>query len=260
MTKPRTPGALRRVLVAEGVPASSITEVRLKKNRHHHYTLSADGVLHLHVAFARAPRKILRAIAQDLTAREGSRRQREARRTAIKWEGFVESARRIRDADPSLLRSAFKGYHVSAAPGKCDGTPEQIQILRRAYRHYNRTRFNGILPDTVPIRLSGKLEVTYGYVVPAFSRSGKRIITELVLNLDLVLSGNEQVLIDTLLHEMAHIAAWIRNGDAGHGKAWKRWTQKVGCNPLACEDVHMRRRRGHRCRSLPQIPGQRRVA
>jgi predicted SprT family Zn-dependent metalloprotease len=36
---------------------------------------------------------------------------------------------------------------------------------------------------------------------------------------------------DTLLHECAHALAYIHDGCADHGPAWKKWCVKIGANP-----------------------------
>lgn len=53
----------------------------------------------------------------------------------------------------------------------------------------------------------------------------------------------------TILHEVAHALAWVKNGERGHGAAWRYWCaalgiagEKSGCK---CEDFtpdHLRRR------------------
>ena len=48
--------------------------------------------------------------------------------------------------------------------------------------------------------------------------------------------------LDTLIHEMAHIEAWLLHNDGGHGDDWKRIARRVGCVDLACAGRGPRRR------------------
>jgi len=70
-----------------------------------------------------------------------------------------------------------------------------------------------------------------------------RSVTEIALNVHLLLPGNGRALRDTLLHEMAHAEAWLRHGHRGHGRIWQRLAARVGCEPLACSEMRVRRRR-----------------
>jgi len=31
----------------------------------------------------------------------------------------------------------------------------------------------------------------------------------------------------TLIHELCHAAAWVFNGEGGHGRVWKMWAQRA---------------------------------
>ena len=48
--------------------------------------------------------------------------------------------------------------------------------------------------------------------------------------------NNEENVIDTILHEIAHALASKYDKDFGHGEAWKKWCVKVGAKPIACYD------------------------
>ena len=56
----------------------------------------------------------------------------------------------------------------------------------------------------------------------------------MALNGRLFREGYEGLLRETLLHEVAHIAAYLFEGDAGHGRAWRRWAIRLGCPPSPC--------------------------
>jgi predicted SprT family Zn-dependent metalloprotease len=95
-------------------------------------------------------------------------------------------------------------------------------------------------------------------------RTGERVVLELAINHSLFLQGNETNLLDTMLHEMTHVEAWLVHGDRGHGAAWKRVARRVGCEPRACSARIIRRRRRNSppltrvpdWSWLPQIPQQ----
>ncbi len=54
---------------------------------------------------------------------------------------------------------------------------------------------------------------------------------EVAINVDLMLAGNGAERIDTLLHEMAHVADYLETGHLGHGGSWRAWARRVGCRP-----------------------------
>lgn len=114
--------------------------------------------------------------------------------------------------------------------------------VRALFERYNRERFAGRLPP-IPLRVSGRMTRSLGtisYEVEAHGRGVRGI----AISDDLLLAGNEEFLVDTLLHEMAHAEAWLDHGHRGHGAVWRRIAERVGCSPRArtCEPVRRRRR------------------
>jgi hypothetical protein len=132
------------------------------------------------------------------------------------------------------------------------------------YRYLNKTRFDGLLPDDIPIRLSNRMRVGLGHMLPGRDQKGGHVVMELALNVDLLLEGNGAERMDTLLHEMAHVAEWVLEGSYGHGATWKRWARHAGCRAESCYDrpVVRRRRRHERVTRVPPLPPalRRRVA
>ena len=43
----------------------------------------------------------------------------------------------------------------------------------------------------------------------------------------------EDLIRDTVLHEIAHALAWVHSQEKGHGKGWKAWCLRVGASPRA---------------------------
>lgn len=224
--------ALLSGLWARGV--RRIHAIRLKRNRSRLLSVSRDGrTLHVHVAFAGAPAEVVDAIALFLTARRGSAAHARAVAAIRRWGMHA-----LRDAtDVAGARPA-----PEPRPGPCCGTPEQRRFLRDEYLRLNDERFGGRLPADLPIRLSRRMTRRLGHVRWHRRVDGRRVVVELALNPDLFLPGNEAQLRDTLLHEMAHVEAWLEHGSAGHDAVWRRIARRVGCEPRACTRARIRRR------------------
>src|SRR5690606_18674846 len=146
------------------------------------------------------------------------------------WDGQIA----LEPPDPASLR-----------PRPCCATPGQRSALRRLYHRLHRERFRGRLPDDITLRLSDRMSRRLGHVHYAQCRDG-RYVEEIALNVDLMIPGNERHLVDTLLHEMAHVEAWLRHGQREHGPVWKAIARRVGCEDRACTHVRIRRRRGRK--------------
>jgi hypothetical protein len=227
-----------------------IRQVRFKNNRERLLSLSRDGdLLNVHVCFASAPAEILDSLASFLRARDGSIESRNAIALLRDWPGTRAGLDRAREQ--AAARNG--GDEPVPRPGLCCGTAAQRRYLRRLYLQLNRARFRGALPRDLPIRLSDRMETRYGHVRYHTRKSGKREVVELALNVDLMLDGNEQDLLDTTLHEMAHIEAWLALGHRGHGRPWKRVARRVGCEARACAQGSLRRRR-RRGLSVTRVP------
>jgi predicted SprT family Zn-dependent metalloprotease len=217
-----------------------IRRVRFRNNRERLLSLSRDGsLLNAHACFASAPPDIFDAIATFLRARDGSEDSRRAVAALRDWPGTRDALERAR------IEAEERGTTDGADPPRsapCCGTSAQQRYLRRLYAQLNRARFSGALPKDLPIRLSNRMETRYGHVRYHVRKSGRREVVELALNVDLMLEANETDLLDTLLHEMAHIEVWLALGHKGHGRPWKRTARRVGCEARACSDRRLRRR------------------
>lgn len=216
--------------------ARRLTSVTLRENRSTLWSLTRRGtVLNLHAAYAEAPTTVLRAFA-DLVqgAPRRTRAYRAARQRVAAWDGLADHLARLRrGASPSR-------------PGPCSATPLQRVYLRRLYRYLNVTRFSGRLPATVPIRLSSRFTSRLGQMV-AGSEDEHRVVLEIALNADLMRAANDAARVDTLLHEMAHAANYLFDGEVGHGPKWRLWARGAGCAERAtCEAAIIQRRRGKR--------------
>jgi len=203
-----------------------VEDVRFRPNRSRLISLSADRRrLNVHDCFRAAPTRVIDAMASFATAPSRSRAFKDAVEKMREWhEGQIAE------------------YGLGEPLVSC-GTPSQMQYLDSVYLQLNDTHFRGGLPRTLPIRLSDRMSRRFGHVAYARTLHGDRKVAELALNIDLLLKGNEKALIDTVLHEMAHIEAWLTQGHREHGRIWRDVARRVGCEAKACTHMRLRRRR-----------------
>jgi hypothetical protein len=216
--------------------ARRLRSVVLRANRRTIWSLTAGGTrFNLHRAFSLAPEAVLDDLS--LIAREARRRSEAYRRAAgriAQWPVVLES---IRD-----LRSAAEGRRRGAR-GPCCATPGQRAYLTALYDAINMRSFGGRLPSGVPVRLSSRMRSRLGHMVPGFDAEGRPYVVEIALNADLMLAANDDVRTETLLHEMVHVADLLQHGQVGHGPTWRRLALEAGCEPRACRQGPIRRRR-----------------
>jgi hypothetical protein len=219
------PDQLIRALGERGV--NGIERVRYKRNRTRLISLSADHrSLNLHECFRGAPDSVIDAIASFLGAPNGSVEQRRAVHVMRRW-----SEAQVPEGDDAAPRR-----RTSA------GTTAQQKFLLDAYHRLNAHLFENRLPDVIPLRLSGRMARRFGHVEYKRTRGSTREIGELALNVHLLIRGNERHFLDTLLHEMAHVEAWVLHGHRGHGVVWRQAAHRVGCEVRALSWVRIRRK------------------
>jgi hypothetical protein len=233
--------------------ASRLRKVSLKENRATIWSLTQRGrVLNLHSAFAEAPARLLRdfvTIANE-AFRPSASYHRAAQRVA-EWPPLTREIRRLRVQSRRLRLPGKREMGV----GPCCATPAQRVYLRKLYQYLNRTRFQGRLPSSVPLRLSNRMQISLGQMVPGL-RDGRPVVVEIALNVDLMLPGNGWARLDTLLHEMAHAADYLFDGQTGHGDTWRKWARRAGCTAEACtaSPIRRRRRRDNTVTRVPPLP------
>jgi hypothetical protein len=220
LTEEEILGALR----ARGL--DFLSEIRFRPNRSRLISLSADRRrLNLHECFRAAPGRVIDAVAAFATAPARSRAFRQAVERMREWhEGQVAE------------------YGLGEPIASC-GTADQLSYLVSAYQQLNASHFRGALPRDLPIRLSDRMSRRFGHVSYARAVHGDRKVAELALNIDLLLPGNEKALVDTLLHEMAHVEAWLVHGHREHGRIWRDVARRVGCEAKACTHMRLKRRK-----------------
>jgi len=238
--------------------ARRLKGVRFRANRSTIWSLTQDAtVLNVHVAYRRAPASILDAFATIVRGR-GYRTAavKEAAEQVRNWQGLGPVMEAVRAYHAQRMRRAAHRCDEDDQVTHCCATRGQRTYLRALYRYLNRSRFDGLLPHDLPVRLSNRMSTSLGHVIPAQDRRRGRFVIELALNVDLMLEGNGAERMDTLLHEMAHVADWLLDGNYGHGDTWRKWARHAGCRAETKYErpvVH-RRRRTERVTRVPPLP------
>jgi predicted SprT family Zn-dependent metalloprotease len=240
-----TDSALLRLLARRG--CRKLEEVRFKKNRGRIISLSKDGrTLHVHACFQDADDEVVSAVVTFLKAGRRSYAYRESIRVMRDYfdaHGQKYAPMSAEEEDHRIKRD------IERLP--CVGTSDQRAFIREAFARYNSGLFGSKLP-MVKLRFSDRMRSRLGHIRYHTTSSGERIVLELALNIHLMLPGNEAVLLDTLLHEMTHMEAWLAHGERAHGADWKAIAKRVGCEATACStQVIRRRRKGHPVTCVP---------
>lgn len=238
--------------------ARRLKSVNFRANRSTIWSLTQNAtVLNLHVAYRRAPASILDAFATIVRGRGWKTSAvRDASELVRGWPGLTPVLDAVRTSHAVRRRQALHRCDDDEEATHCCATPEQKRYLRAVYRYLNKTRFDGLLPNDVPVRLSRRMTVSLGHMIPGTDRKRGKVVIELALNVDLMLEGNGAERMDTLLHEMAHAAEWLLDGSYGHGASWKKWARHAGCRAQTKYDrpVVRRRRRAESVTRVPPLP------
>lgn len=214
-----------------------IRQLRFKDNRVRLLSVSRDGAtLYLHQTFRNAPPAVVDAIATFLRARPGSAASAAASAQIRGWAARQSASAVYRNASytPGKRHAGSAATSPAPRPGPCCATPAQRSFLAELYRDLNHRYCAGRLPPELPLRFSNRMRRRLGHVRCHRSPSGERTVIELALNIDLMAEGNERQLRETMLHELAHVEAWLLYGDRGHGTHWRRIARRLGCPPRAC--------------------------
>jgi hypothetical protein len=251
----RSEEAMHRELKRRG--ARRLKKVSFRQNRSIIWSLTQDAtVLNLHEAYRRAPVGIIDAFATIVRGRgRKTDAVRDAMREVREWHGLEPAITSVRKAYAEGLVQEERS-RSNSGPSRCCASPGQRRYLRALFQYLNETRFGGRLPKNVPIRLSNRMQTSLGHMVPAVRPDGRRYVMEIALNVDLMLARNGAERLDTLLHEMAHVADYLTSGHYGHGPSWKAWARRVGCRPETIYDrpVARRRRRDEQVTRVPPLP------
>ncbi|XP_016948764.1 germ cell nuclear acidic protein isoform X1 [Drosophila biarmipes] len=95
------------------------------------------------------------------------------------------------------------------------------QLAEHLYKMFNAQVFNNELD--VPITWSKLLRNTAGRCMNKRKLNQRSSVVELSVK---VLTTADRLRC-TLIHELCHAAAWVFNGEGGHGRVWKMWAQRA---------------------------------
>ncbi|KAH8420155.1 hypothetical protein KR009_006407 [Drosophila setifemur] len=95
------------------------------------------------------------------------------------------------------------------------------QLAQRLYEMFNEQVFNKELD--VPLTWSKLLRNTAGRCMNKKKFNHRSSTVELSVK---VLTTADRLRC-TLIHELCHAAAWVFNGEGGHGRVWKMWAQRA---------------------------------
>jgi hypothetical protein len=231
-----TAETMLRLLARRG--CRRLEDVRFKNNRGRIISLSKDGrTLHVHACFQDADDDVVNAVVTFLKAGRRSYAYRESIR--VMREHFEAHSQKYATTSPEEEDHRLK-RDMDRLP--CVGNSEQRAFIREAFARYNAGLFGSKLP-LVKLRLSDRMRSRLGHIRYHTTSNDERIVLELALNIHLMLPGNEAILLDTLLHEMTHMEAWLMQGERAHGPDWKSIANRVGCEATACSTQTIRRRR-----------------
>ena len=239
--------------------AERLRLVRFRANRRTIWSLTQGGTaLNLHVGYRFASPRLLDHLALVVKHPRGGPPSAQRAREAVRRHPPLEKALREIHSRPSSRtssRTRRRRGRVPRVTGPNCATPEQQSYLEALYGEFNRRHFHSDLPSNLPLRLSRRMRSTLGWV--SLGQTGPvRLVAELALNLDLMLEANDALRHEVMLHEMAHIEAWIQYGDRGHGPPWKAVARRVGCRPRACGPGQLtyRARRRDPVHRVPPLP------
>ena len=111
-------------------------------------------------------------------------------------------------------------------PTPCQGTAHERWVMATLWG-WAEARFQPEIPFPSPtrLRISRRMRRSYGNA----GWKGDRY--ELTLGRQLFRAGLEPILLDTFLHELAHLVDLAHRGRTDHGPHWRRWAQRLGANP-----------------------------
>jgi len=231
----------------------SVADVVARPNRSRLASLSRPDsgrrVLNLADAVVEAGEEAWKLVAPALEGDPGSlRRLRELTREGL---ARVRSSGRRNGGGPS--RKADEGALPDA---RCEGTSEERRFLLVLVRYVRETSgHEGALSGDLQVRISRRMTRALGSF--RYQGSSRRI----TLAARLFRPGLEDLLFDTVKHELAHLAdqATREDGRTCHGPSWRAWARRLGARPeRLCRSAEVNRagvrwRRG-RARALRYPP------
>lgn len=225
----------------------AVDEVRVRNNRRRALSLTHPaGRVRLNVARAvvEAGPEAWGLVAPTLLKDPASRRRFRELVSGRMAEEAPRAASRAGAASPAAVPSPRRS--------PCQGTEHERRVLANLW-DWAEGRFAGTAPFPSPVRLrvSRRMRRSYGNA----AWKGDRY--ELALGAQLFRAGCEDILLDTFLHELAHLLDLAHRGRTDHGLRWKAWARHLGASPtrlLSAHDVKrvVRAARAGPCRPPPE--------
>ncbi|KAG0148367.1 hypothetical protein CROQUDRAFT_32602, partial [Cronartium quercuum f. sp. fusiforme G11] len=108
---------------------------------------------------------------------------------------------------------------------------QRDELAERLIERLNAQVFNHMLPAELDLVWSKRLNTTAGKAKWTVFKdgNGKMIREKVVIELGTKVVDSESRLMNTLAHELCHVATWIidRQKDEKHGKFFKAWATKI---------------------------------
>lgn len=114
-------------------------------------------------------------------------------------------------------------------------TPEELGNLVAASAKFWWAKLYTLYPVIGPhipkIKYNKRLKTTAGR---AFYAAVPQYVD---LSVELLWEYPDEMLNDTIPHELAHLAAFTVYGDSGHGPSWKKVMREIGLEPSRCHNM-----------------------
>jgi hypothetical protein len=191
--------------------------------------------------------------------REALKRLRELAEPGVEEARRARVARRrgrngTRPGGPGQGRPDPAGPPCAPEP-TCDGTEPQRAYLRTLIAFVRETSGHGdALPDDVQLRISKRMTSSLGLCARAGDTHRVTIAERLFR------PGLEEILFDTVKHELAHLADQNTSptGRSSHGRRWKEWARRLGARPERLGSPETAFEVARVDRKLERAPGRRR--
>jgi len=191
-----------------------VDRIHTHTNRTVMVSLTSRRVLRLHLGYASAPDRVLRAIVRFLDPRVPRAIRRGAEREFLAFPVEEHAPRPPRPARQDRPRP---------------GDLALLQRLASLHERFNAERFGAALGD-IPIRLSGRMRTRLGELVVDL-RTGRA--SEIAISRRHVLRHPWAEVEHTMLHEMVHQWQAETGLAVNHGRSFRRKAIELGIEPQA---------------------------
>jgi hypothetical protein len=221
--EPELKAAILRAWDATRRTLPPVAEVAARRNRRRLASLTRNGtggsVLNLATAVVEAGEEAWLEVAPALEGdREALHRLRRLAGPGLAGQGEGTAHR--------AAGAAYGTRRGRLPPPRCEGTPEQRRFLGELVE-FVRAEWAHALPEDLQLRISRSMTSALGRCT--YAGAARRItIAERLFR-----PGLEDILWDTVKHELAHVADQATRSSArsDHGPRWKEWARRLGARP-----------------------------